>query len=181
MDSASYLEDYWSAPLVRAECFPHFPSDGVNAMRKLTTKQLQRLRSIAVASLELPKPDRPDLGIAPEDLIVACNVALGHDALEDEDEDERRALIETYHRSCAETWRRRSSRKRVTKTHLSHCRHSRSERKLIWYTDSTKRSHIIGANCGKCGMSLNVSTPNGEYVSGPRRVGQTGAPWIPPK
>jgi len=139
-------------------------------MRKLTTKQLQRLRGIATTSLELPKPDRPDLGIAPEDLIVACDVVLGHDALEDEDEDERRALIETYRRSCAEAWRR-----------VSHCRYPRSERKLIWYTDSTKRSHIIGANCGKCGMSLNVSTPNGEYVSGPRRAMQTGTPWIPPK
>ena len=67
-------------------------------MRKLTSRQLQRLRSIAAASLKLPKPDRPDLGSAPEDLIVA----LGHDALEgeDEDEDERRALLETYRRTA---------------------------------------------------------------------------------
>jgi hypothetical protein len=150
-------------------------------MRKLTSKQLRRLRGIAAASLELPKPDRPDLGIAPEDLIVACDVVLGRDALEDEDEDERRALIETYRRSCAEAWKRRSLRKRVTKTHLSHCRHPRSERKLIWYTDSAKRSHIVGADCGQCGMSPNVSTPHGEYVSGPRRARQTGAPWISPK
>ena len=62
---------------------PRFPSDDAGVMRKLTSKQLQRLRGIAAASLELSKPDRPDLGIAPEDLIVACDVALGHDALED--------------------------------------------------------------------------------------------------
>ena len=88
----------------RLSCFP-------GVMRKLTSKQLQRLRGIAAASLELSKPDRPDLGIASEDLIVACDVVLGHDALEDEDEDERRALIETYRRSCAEAWKRRPLRK----------------------------------------------------------------------
>jgi hypothetical protein len=80
-------------------------------MRKLTSRQLRRLRGIAGASLELPKPNRPDLGITPEDLIVACDVALGYDALENEDEDERHALIETYHRSCAEAWKRRPLRK----------------------------------------------------------------------
>lgn len=76
-------------------------------MRKLTSKQLARLRGIATASLEMPESDRPDLGIAPEDLLVACDAVLGVDALEDEDADERRALVETYRQSCADAWRRR--------------------------------------------------------------------------
>lgn len=77
-------------------------------MRKLTPKQLERLRGIAVASLKVPELDRPDLGIAPEDLLVACDAALGVDACEDEgDEEERRALVERYHQSCANAWRRR--------------------------------------------------------------------------
>jgi hypothetical protein len=84
-------------------------------MQKLNSKQLQRLRGIATASLELSKPDRPDLGIAPEDLIVACDVALGYDTLESEDEDERRALVETYHQRCAEAWRCRSACKPITR------------------------------------------------------------------
>jgi hypothetical protein len=104
MDSASYLGGCWSAPSYARRAEPRGP---FKVMQKLNSKQLQRLRGIAAASLELSKPDRPDLGIAPEDLIVACDVALGRDALEDEDEDERRALIETYRRSCAEAWRRR--------------------------------------------------------------------------
>jgi hypothetical protein len=84
-------------------------------MQKLNSKQLQRLRGIATASLELSKPDRPDLGIAPEDLIVACDVELGYDTLESEDEDERRALIETYHQRCAEAWRYRPACKPLTR------------------------------------------------------------------
>lgn len=67
-------------PKTRLFCFP---SDDAGVVRKLTSKQLQRLQGIAAASLELSKSDRPDLGIAPEDLIVACNVVLGYDALED--------------------------------------------------------------------------------------------------
>lgn len=78
--------------------------------RKLTAPQLERLRSIATASLETPESARPDLGIAPEDLIVACDVALGYDALENEDEDERSALVDTYRQSCANAWKRRPRR-----------------------------------------------------------------------
>jgi hypothetical protein len=79
-------------------------------MRKLTPRQLNRLRDIAAASLEVPKSDRPDLGIAPEDLLVACNAALKFDTHEDEeDEEERYALIETYEQQCAKAWRCRRS------------------------------------------------------------------------
>lgn len=76
-------------------------------MRKLTSKQLECLRCIATASLEMPQADRPDLGIAPEDLLVACDAALGIDAFEDENTEERDALIETYQLACAVAWERR--------------------------------------------------------------------------
>ena len=76
-------------------------------MRKLTSKQLECLRGLAAASLEMLQADRPDLGIAPEDLLVACDAALGIDAFEDENADERGALIETYQLACVAAWERR--------------------------------------------------------------------------
>jgi hypothetical protein len=65
------------------------------------------------------------------------------------------------------------------------CGHPRDRRVLQWQTDfHSKISWIVGARCGKCGASLNVSTPAGEHVSGPRRAGQsapsvTGRPKLP--
>lgn len=78
-------------------------------MRKLTTNQLERLRGLATASLDSNVV--VDFGSAPEDLVVACDRALGWDAMEEEeDEDEKRALIDTSHQRCASAWRRRHGR-----------------------------------------------------------------------
>lgn len=53
------------------------------------------------------------------------------------------------------------------------CSHPRSAQQLRWFTDSiSKRSSIVGASCTKCGDELNVSTPRGNYVAGPRLPGQ---------
>ena len=80
-------------------------------MRKLTSQQLERLRALAVASLELPRTNRMDFGMAPEDLFVACERALGWDDNSDEgDADERRALVETSHQRCAQAWRCKGTR-----------------------------------------------------------------------
>lgn len=77
-------------------------------MRKLTTKQLERLRGIAVVMLESAKTSaRIDFGIAPEDLVVACDRALGWDEMPDEDGDEKRALVATSHQRCVVAWRHR--------------------------------------------------------------------------
>lgn len=76
-------------------------------MRLLTTEQLKRLRAIAVADLESSSVARKDLGIAPEDLLVACDRALGWDDMADEDESDRRALRSTSRDQCARAWRRR--------------------------------------------------------------------------
>lgn len=76
-------------------------------MRKLTTKQLERLRGIALAILESSPNTRADLGIAPEDLVIACDRALGWDDMPEEDVEEKHALIDTSHESCALAWRRR--------------------------------------------------------------------------
>lgn len=74
-------------------------------MRKLTAKQLERLRGIAVKALESTPPSRLDFGGAPEDLVVACDRALGWDEMVEEDDDERRALVETSHQHCAAAWK----------------------------------------------------------------------------
>ena len=73
-------------------------------MRRLSANQLKRLRLIAVAMLEAPSGQHSDLGIAPEDLVVACDRALGFDEMADEDLDEKRALVATSHERCAEAW-----------------------------------------------------------------------------
>lgn len=75
-------------------------------MRKLTAKQLERLRGIAVKALESAPPARINFGMAPEDLVVACDRALGWDEMAEEDDDERRALVETSQQHCAAAWRR---------------------------------------------------------------------------
>lgn len=75
-------------------------------MRRLTTRQLEKLRGVAVAMLESPPNARADLGIAPEDLVVACDRALGWDDMAEEDDVEKFALVETSHQRCASTWRR---------------------------------------------------------------------------
>lgn len=60
---------------------------------------------------------------------------------------------------------------------MRQCRkHPRDQHQIVWRTDSDKISYIVGATCGKCGAALNVSTPRGDYVSGPRRLGQDGPP-----
>ena len=53
-------------------------------MRKLTTKQLEHLRGIAVKSLESAPSARVNFGIAAEDLVVACDRALGWDEMAEE-------------------------------------------------------------------------------------------------
>lgn len=75
-------------------------------MHKLTPGQLERLRGIAVETLESAPSSRIDFGMAPEDLVVACDRALGWDEMAEEDDDERRALVETSHQQCAAAWRR---------------------------------------------------------------------------
>lgn len=76
-------------------------------MRKLTAKQLEHLRALAVTSLESPLTSRVDFGIASEDLVVACDRALGWDDMAEEDEVEKHALVETSHAWCAAAWRSR--------------------------------------------------------------------------
>jgi hypothetical protein len=77
-------------------------------MRKLAAKQLERLRGIAVMSLEAAPsapPVRFDFGVAPEDLVVACDRALGWDEMAEEDEGDKHALVETSHQRCAAAWK----------------------------------------------------------------------------
>jgi hypothetical protein len=47
-----------------------------------------------------------DLGIAPEDLVIACDRTLGWDAMTEENDDDKRALTETSHEQCVVAWRR---------------------------------------------------------------------------
>ena len=79
-------------------------------MRKLTAKQLECLRGKAVKSLESASSSRIDFGTALEDLVVACDRALGWDEMTEEDEDEKHALIETSHQCCTAAWRSRHGR-----------------------------------------------------------------------
>jgi hypothetical protein len=76
-----------------------------NPMRKLTPEKLERLRGVATSMLEAPLTARIDLGIAPEDLVVACDRALGWDAMTDETDDEKHALVDSSHQQCAAAWR----------------------------------------------------------------------------
>lgn len=79
----------------------------IAAMQRLTTKQLERLRGVAKSALKKPLEDRPDLGIAPEDLLVACDRVLGLDSPDEEmDDDEWQAIVATSHQECAKAWRR---------------------------------------------------------------------------
>lgn len=55
--------------------------------------------------LDLPPGARADFKIAPEDLVVACDRALGWDEMAEEDEGERRARVQISHQWCAAAWR----------------------------------------------------------------------------
>lgn len=76
-------------------------------MRKLNEAQLYQLRAMAQLELELPRDARIDFGVAPEDLIVACDRATGADDMTEEEEEERQALRTTSEERCAEAWKRR--------------------------------------------------------------------------
>lgn len=79
--------------------------------RKLTQPKLEHLRKIATASLagkpQLRRERHDKLGVAPEDLVVACDRALRWDAMEEEEAAERRALYEDAHVRCALAWKKR--------------------------------------------------------------------------
>lgn len=75
-------------------------------MRSLSTRQLEQLRKRATTALEMPYDVRPDFGMAPEDLVVACDRALGWDSMDEEDDDEKQALRTTSHVQCREAWDR---------------------------------------------------------------------------
>ena len=79
--------------------------------RKLTARQLERLREMAKTSLESIPIARSifekQFKIAPEDLLVACDRALRWDAMEEETDEERRALCEDSHERCALAWKHR--------------------------------------------------------------------------
>ena len=60
---------------------------------RLTPKQLRTLREGAE-----------------EDLLVACDRALGLDSLDEVDGDERLGIVETSHRMCVVAWSRRRGR-----------------------------------------------------------------------
>lgn len=74
-------------------------------MRCLTAKQLERLRARAVAALQSPPWARVDFGMAPEDLVVACDRALGWDEMAEETEGDKHALVDTSHQWCAAAWK----------------------------------------------------------------------------
>lgn len=73
-------------------------------MRSLAQRQLERLRQMAAAALEAPVLDRPDFGMAPEDLVVACDRALGWDSMDEESDEEKLALRATSHARCRDAW-----------------------------------------------------------------------------
>lgn len=72
------------------------------------------------------------LAISPEDLIVACDMALGHDVPDaEEDLDDRDGLIETYRMVCAEAWAARRQRGDLRVAHLRGPRASRATRAIV--------------------------------------------------